>query len=67
MPDLTVRARHLVSSERDLEAVSKTPGENLAVDTPVSTVFGLIGITGVLLCPWMTSRQLSWKPVTVKT
>ena len=55
MPDPNVRVRHSLLSGGG----QQVPGGDLVVHTPVSTVFGFIGITGAVLCPWTMSIQLS--------
>lgn len=49
--DPNVHVVHLSFSKKDREAVSRAASNGLAVHTPVSIVFGLIGIMGVLLNP----------------
>lgn len=51
MPDPNVRAGHPSLPERNQEVVSRAAGDGSAMPTPVSTVFGLIETTGVLLSP----------------
>ena len=51
MPGPNVHVRRLFLSGRNQEAVSRATCDGLAVHTPVLTVFGFTGITGVLSKP----------------
>ena len=51
MLDPNVHVGRLSLSKKDREVVSRVASDGLAMHTPVSIVFGLIGITGDLLSP----------------